>query len=90
VAFAPDIELALERGEAAAALLRSACFISVVDDLSNYHLAALCASPPGDASRDARDFHHLLHHALTLIVDELRTREATAAELMNRDNEDDD
>lgn len=85
-----DVVAVVERGERAGSLLRNGDFLGVVDDLSNYHLAALVAAPPGEAAREARDHHHLMHHALTQIVAELRDREAAALDLAQRVNDEDD
>lgn len=77
----PDPQLILDRGQAAALLMADETFLSVVDDLSQYHLAAIVAAPPGDRGREARDHHHLLHFALSEIAGELQGRVQTAEEL---------
>lgn len=80
----PDPAPVIERGRQAKAVLENGDFLAVVDDLSNYHLAAMVAAPPGNAHRDARDHHHLIHHALSQIVAELSTRVAAADDLLRR------
>lgn len=55
----------IERGHRAARLLGDAVFLGAIDDLSDYHLAALVAAPPGEQGREAREYHHLLHYALS-------------------------
>lgn len=79
----PDPEVLLEAGRIASELLSSEAFTSCVNDLSTYHLAAICAAPPGASGRDARDHHHLLHYALSEIVSELQSRIATADEMLD-------
>jgi hypothetical protein len=73
----------VERGQNARALMGTPAFLSVVDDLSNLHLAALVATRPGATDLDAREYHHLLHHALTEIVSQLRQYDQ-AGEAMQR------
>lgn len=58
----------MERGRKAAALLSDPTFQWVVDDQTNYHLAALVAAPPGPSGADAITYHHLLQHALSELV----------------------
>jgi hypothetical protein len=84
----PDPEVILEIGAKARALLDDPAFQDVVNHLSDYHLAALVAAPPGPASADAREHHHLMHHALTQIVAEISSRVAAAEELARRIEED--
>ena len=69
--LSPDMMLALERGTRAKQLLSDDAFTETVNDLTNYHLSALVAAKPTDAERPARDYHHLMQHALTEIVDTL-------------------
>lgn len=80
----PDITAVLERGRVAAALLEQEAFVAVVNDLSNYHVAALVAAPPGASGTEAREYHHLMQHALTEIVAALRQHADTAAELREK------
>lgn len=68
----PEPEEVIRRGRNAKALLNSQEFIDTVNGLTNMHLAALCACKPGEASRDAREHHHLMQFALTEIVAELQ------------------
>lgn len=58
-------------------------FLSVVDDISGLHLAALMATRPGARDLDAREYHHLMHHALTEIVAQLQGYDQ-AGEAMQR------
>lgn len=89
----PDADqaaLMIERGAAAKRLLEDTTFCSVVDDLTNYNLSALCASKPGDAGREAREYHHLLQYALTEICRELQTRQAAGEQMQDAlDNHED-
>lgn len=89
----PDPQVILDRGQAAAILMSDPTFLSVVDDLSHYHLAAIVAAPPGERGREARDHHHLLHYALSEIAGDLAGRVQTAEELkklLQASDEDDD
>ncbi len=85
-----DIEGIIERGTRAGRLLSDPDFLGVVDDLSAEYLAQLVAAPPGDGGREARDYAHLMHHALSQIVSELATRKAAADELAQRQPNEDD
>lgn len=87
----PDPNEVLERGRLAQELLDNPTFIDVINDLSAYHLAAICAAKPGEASREAREYHHTLHYALSEITGELVSRTSTAAEMAHiiQQNEDD-
>lgn len=62
----------IERGHKADTLLQNEAFLWIVDDQTNYHLAALCAAPPGATGADAVAYHHLQQHALTELVATLR------------------
>ena len=72
VPVVPEVEALISRGNAAKALLDNPDFHAVVNDLTNFHLSAMVASPPGEKGKDARDYHHLLQHALTEIVNTLK------------------
>ncbi|UYH50565.1 hypothetical protein N5W20_05405 [Candidatus Kirkpatrickella diaphorinae] len=61
----------IERGLNAKALLENETFLAVVNALTNYNLTAMMASPPGQSGIEAREYHHLLQHGLTLICSEL-------------------
>lgn len=76
-----EAQVVIEAGRAARELLDSAAFVSSVNALSNYHLAAICATPPGAKGREDREYHHLLHFALGEIVSELQGRVATGDEM---------
>lgn len=80
----PDLNEVLERGDAAEGLLQSDTFTSVMNDLSNFHVSAMTACHPTERDREARDYHHLMLHALREIVDELRSRIAAAQEIEDR------
>jgi len=73
--------LLIERGAAAKRLLDDPTFCAVVDDLTNYNLSALCAAKPGDAGREAREYHHLLQYALTEICRELQMRHSAGEQM---------
>lgn len=80
----------LERGRAAGELLRSPAFMDVVNSLSDMHIAAIVSAPPGEAGRAARDYHHLLHYALSEICGDLAGRHAAAVDLESNMKDDDD
>lgn len=71
----------LDRGHSARALLSDSTFLSVLDDLSTHHLAAIVAAPPGPRGVEARDYHHLLHYALSEIAADLQGRIAIAVRI---------
>lgn len=77
-----DVEAVLARGQRAAVLLADSTFLAVVDDLSNYHLAAMCACQPGERHRETRDYHHTLHFALCETVQTLQGHVAAAEEIV--------
>ena len=77
----PDPGAVLDRGLRAQELLQNSTFLAVIDDLSNYNVTAMVASPPGEASRAAREHHHLMHFAVCEIVQTLQGYAATAVEL---------
>jgi len=58
----------IERGRKSASLLANEAFLWIVDDQTNYHLAALVAAPTGPAGADAVIYHHQQQHALTELV----------------------
>jgi len=81
---ADQAALLIERGAAAEALMQSAAFMSVVDDLTNYHLSQLVASPPGEPGRDAREHAHLMQYALTEICAEIQSRAEAGKQMQER------
>lgn len=89
-----DLEEVIRRGKAAATLLKDESFVATMNDLSDYHLAALAATRPIPAEAEARDYHHLLLYALREIVSDLEGRrdvaekaEAALSEPADGDNE---
>ena len=78
----PDPEVILAIGDAARALIANEAFTTTVNDLSSFHLAAICAAPPGSKGLEAREHHHLLHYALGEIVSEIQSRIATSDEML--------
>jgi hypothetical protein len=60
--------LIIERGDNAASLMANEAFLWIVSDQTNYHLAALCAAPPGPRGADAVAYHHLQQNALSELV----------------------
>lgn len=64
--------LVIERGQKAADLLANEAFTWIVDDQTNYHLAALVAAPPGPKGADAVAYHHLQQNALSELVATLK------------------
>lgn len=67
-----QLRAVIERGDKATSLLSNAAFLGIVDELTTMHLSALVAAPPGDAGREARDYHHLMQHSLTELVQTLQ------------------
>ena len=61
----------IEQGHHAAAVLESEHFMAVVDQQTNYHMAAIVAARPV-IDRDAIDYHHSIQHALSELVALLR------------------
>lgn len=86
--MSPDIGTVIDRGINARELLQNPTFLAVIDDLSNYHVTAMVASPPGEAAREAREHHHLLHYAVCEIVQTLQGYAAAADELAKRTADD--
>jgi len=76
-----EIDLVLTRGEDAALLMQNAAFLNVIDDISNFHLSALVAAPPGASSLEAREYHHTMHTAIREVAQEIQSRVAYAEEL---------
>lgn len=76
-----QIERVIQEGHAARRLLANPDFVEVLNAISDQHLNALVAAPPGDGPREARDHHHLMIHTLQELHDEIRGREAALAEL---------
>ncbi len=68
---ADQVQLIIERGQRATRLLDDETFRWIVDDLTNYHLAALVAARPVKDA-DAIEYHHTLQHALSEIVASLQ------------------
>ncbi len=89
-----DQERAIHTGAASQRLLADADFLSVVNDISDYHLRALVTTPPGEATRLERDQHHLSIFALKDIVGEMQRRvvamEVILEELSPETNHEDD
>ena len=71
----------IQRGRRAAALMMSDVFNDAIADLSTYHLSAMAAARPGEDDREARDYHHLMHYALSELVTQLKTQADAGAEL---------
>jgi len=80
-----EIEAIIKAGQQAEELMASSAFVDTFNDLSNYHLAALVAAEPTPSTREARDYHHTMLHALQELETQIRTRIAygqdTAARL---------
>lgn len=85
--------LVIERGDMATRLLSDDAFNWIVNDQTNYHLAALCAAPPGPKGADAVSYHHLQQSALTELVASLQgyaQAGAAMSEALSEDPDDDD
>lgn len=84
----------IDQGQHAAAVLESEHFMAVVDQQTNYHMAAIAAARPV-LDRDAIDYHHSIQHALSELVSLLRGQvdagkamEKALADAMEEDEED--
>jgi hypothetical protein len=80
-ALPPDVVAILERGQRAQDLLDNPTFTETVDDLTQQFLAQMVACRPGERDREARDYAHLMQHAMTELVASLRGYAATASDL---------
>ena len=69
-----EVERVIIQGHAARRLLRDEDFAEVLNALSDYHLAAMVAAPPGKADEGTRDHHHLMLHALREVHSEISRR----------------
>ena len=63
-----EAQAIITRGVQSQALLDNEAFIWIVNDQTQYHLAALCATPPGPAGAEAREAHYFQQHALSDLV----------------------
>jgi len=61
-----QVRLVIERGQRASNLLTNPSFTWIVNDLTNMHVAGLCAAKPGET--DAINYHHAMQHTLAEIV----------------------
>ena len=75
-----DAQFIVERGVMAKSLLDNEAFTWIVNDQSQYHLAALIAAPPGPSGADAVSYHHLQQYALTELVATLQGYAAAGEE----------
>lgn len=73
----PDLETTIARGQDAERLLRDEAFVRVMNDVSNYHLAALLACRPVPSEQETRNYHHTLLHTLQEINDMLTQQVST-------------
>lgn len=86
----PDPEVVIERGRDAERLLENPTFVAVMNDLSNWHVAAMIASPPGSSGGEVREHHHRMTFALREIEETLKGYRDAAAELLRNAEEDRD
>lgn len=77
-----DPQIVIERGRDAERLLADPTFEAVMNDLSNWHVAAMIAAPPGSPGAESREHHHRLTFALREIVDTLKGHQAASEELL--------
>lgn len=92
---ADQIQLIIDRGQRATHLLADETFRWIVDDQTNYHLAALVAARPVKDA-DAISYHHTLQHALMELVSSLqghaevgrKMEEALAKQAEDEDDDD--
>jgi hypothetical protein len=73
----------ISRGEAANRLIANPDFAEVLNDLSNFHVYSLIHLPPGDATREKRDHHHLMIAALRDISYEVQARSRELQEFVD-------
>ena len=78
-----EAQFIVERGNKAKALLENDAFIWIVDDQTQYHLAALIASPPGPSGAEAVSYHHTQQYALTELVASLQGYVAAGEEQLD-------
>ncbi len=76
-------EYIVARGHNARLLLENPTFAAVVDDLTQYHLAALVAAPPGPSGKEAVDYHHLMQYAMTELVSTLQGHQQAGEEQLS-------
>ncbi len=79
-----EIEAVVLAGRQAEELLVSPAFVDTMNDLSNLHLSALVAAEPTPSTREARDYHHTMLHALQELETQIRTRIAYGHEMAER------
>lgn len=58
----------IERGDRSRELLDNESFQWIINDQTDYHLAALVAAPPGPKGAEAVAYHHTQQHALSELV----------------------
>ena len=80
----PDPQTVLDRGDDASRLLANPTFEAVMNDLSNFHLSAMVATPSGPLGAETRDYHHGLLAALREVHEALTGHVAAAAEMRAR------
>jgi hypothetical protein len=78
------MEAIAQAGRQAEELLASPAFIATMNDLSQLHLTALVAAEPTPSTRETRDFHHTLLHALQELETQIRTRISFGQEMAER------
>lgn len=61
----------IQRGLDAEALLASPAYAQALNDLADFHLAAITSSPP--AARDTREWHYTMTQALRELHDQLQS-----------------
>jgi len=86
-----EAQAIVTRGVKAQALLDNEAFIWIVNDQTQYHLAALCATPPGPAGAADRETHYLQQHAFSELVAALQGYAAAGEamqEALEREQED--
>lgn len=90
--FPPSTEVPriIAQGEAAERLLRNQDYVEVLNTLSDFHLAALVACPPGPTHSETREHHHLMIHALQEINSEVQRRAAALLDLRMDDMDEPD
>jgi hypothetical protein len=78
-----EAQAIITRSVQAQALLDNEAFVWIVNDQTQYHLAALCATPPGPAGAADRETHYLQQHAFSELVAALQGY-AAAGEAMQQ------
>lgn len=65
----PDVQAILDRGKAAGFVLDHPLFADAMNDIANFHMSAILATPEGPDGTAVRDHHHRMIRASQELVD---------------------